>query len=210
MPNSGKFDLPYSIRGKTTTNMFSKAARKRPVASKPCLSTLSRCRCTAMRHSKTTQKNEKLYEAAVKQITEEAIFTFEKIGFVDSVKAQCLAAPRREVINLTTKTALQTLGNVATETSAVQPCPTGSVADKMELQQSQHFDLTALVKEVSALRPTATTRKFFDVCLIDGSTNLSTGKMRTIKQPVSMKKTRRQETTPWPKAARKTQFQSHS
>ena len=166
--------------------------------------------CCHAEFRKKTKKNEKLYEAAVKQITEGAIFTFEKIGFVDSVKTQYLAAPRREVINLTTTTAQQTLGNVATETSAVQPCPTGSVADKMELQQSQHFDLTALVKEVSALRPTATTRKVFDVCLIDGSTNLSTGKMRTIKQPFSMKKTRQQETTPWPKAARKTDFQSHS
>ena len=73
------------------------------------------------------------YEAAVKKISKGAIFTFEKIGFVDSVKAQYLAAPRREVINLTTTTAQQTLGNVATETTAVQPCPTGSVADKMEL-----------------------------------------------------------------------------
>ena len=48
---------------------------------------------------KKKKKNEKLYEAAVKQFTEGAIFTFEKIGFADSVKAQYLAAPRREVIN---------------------------------------------------------------------------------------------------------------
>ena len=118
---------------------------------------------------KKTRSNEKTFQATVKKFTEEALFAFEKVGFVDSVKAQYLTAPKREVINLATTTAQQALGSTSTKTSAVQPCPTGSVADKMELQQTQQFDLIALVKEVSELRPTTSGRKVFDVCLIDGS-----------------------------------------
>ena len=130
---------------------------------------------------KKTKSNDKTFQATVKKFTEQGIFAFEKVGLVDSVKAQYLTAPKREVINLATTTAQQALGSTATKTSAVQPCPTGSVADKMELQQTQQFDLTALVKEVSALRPTTNARKVFDVCLIDGSEDLQSGKMRTMK-----------------------------
>jgi hypothetical protein len=129
---------------------------------------------------KKTKKNENAYHAAVKKYAEGGTFVFEKVGFVDSIKAAYLAAPKREVINLATTSANKVLGGAASSTSAVQPCPEGSVADKMELQQNQHFDLTALVKTVSPLRP-AKGRAAFDVCLIDGSTDLSTGKMRTMK-----------------------------
>ena len=125
------------------------------------------------------------------KFTEDSIFTFEKIGFVADVKAQYLTAPKREVINLSSTTATPILGNAATangaaatgatKTSAVQPCPTGTVADKAEIDKNQHFDLTALVKDVSTLRPTTTTRQVFDVSLIDGSTDSKSGKMKMMK-----------------------------
>ena len=129
---------------------------------------------------KKTRKNEKSYQAAKSKFTEGSILVFEQIGFGDSVKAQYLTASKREVINLASTKASPSLGSIA-EASAVQPCPTGSVADKVELKQNQYFDLTALVKEVSALRPATSSRKVFDVCLIDGSTDPKSGKMQTMK-----------------------------
>ena len=84
---------------------------------------------------------------------------------------------------MATTTASVVLGQGQTATSAavpVQPCPTGTVADKMELERHQHFDITALVKEVSALRPTSNGRNVFDVCLIDGSKDQKTGKVKTM------------------------------
>ena len=111
---------------------------------------------------KKTKKNEKAYQMVVKKFTEEGIFAFEKVGCVDSVKAQYLTAPKREVINLASTTATPVLGSAANATSAaattaikagaVQPCPTGSVADKVELDKNQHFDLTALVLEYLTCR----------------------------------------------------------
>ena len=140
---------------------------------------------------KKTKKNEKSYLAAKEKYTEGKVFAFEKAGFVDSVKAQYQTATKREVINLASTAANPILGSTtdakdskdgAAETSAAQPCPIGSVADKVELGKNQHFDLIALVKEVSALRPTnKTARKVFDVVLIDGSLNPETGKMQTMK-----------------------------
>ena len=169
---------------------------------------------------KKTKRNEKSCQAAVNKYTEGRIFAFEKIGFVDSVKAQYQTAPKREVINLASATANPVLGSTtaaegkdskdgAAETSAVQPCPTGSVADKVELGQNQHFDLTALVKEVSALRPASKTRKVSDVCLIDGSSNRESGNMQTMKTAYLMKKKRQRRITPWPRSARTTCYQLH-
>ena len=48
---------------------------------------------------KKAAKNEKTYQAAVKKFTEGSILAFEKVAFVDNVKAQYQTAPMREVIN---------------------------------------------------------------------------------------------------------------
>ena len=104
---------------------------------------------------------------------------FSKIAFVEDARAAFLSAPKREVINLLESTARASVDLSPTE-CAVQPCPSGSIADKLQLQHSQRFDITALVTSVSALRAAGAERKAFDVCLLDGSSNPETNKMKTM------------------------------
>ena len=109
------------------------------------------------------------YNAALKKYTEGARFVFKDIAFAKDSKAAYLSAPKRGVVNLQNTSAEAIHGSL--DASAVQPCPTGTVAEKLELRLNQRFDITVLLKTVSALRDCGSGRQCFDVELIDGSTN---------------------------------------
>ena len=80
---------------------------------------------------KKTKKNETAYRAAIQKYTEGKIFSFENIAFADS-RAEFQSATKREVINLERTTGSHIPGKTkdgGKEAIAVQPRPTGSVAD---------------------------------------------------------------------------------
>ena len=65
--------------------------------------------------------------------------------------------------------------------SAIQPCPSGTVCEKLHLKQDQRFDLTALIKTISPVREAGLERQCFDLQLIDGSTNEAKDKTQVMK-----------------------------
>ena len=141
---------------------------------------------------KKTAKNHAAYAAALKKFTEGAVFIFKGIAFVKEAKSQYLSASKREVVNLACTTAEAVHG--LTMTSAVQPCPMGTVSEKLQLQQDQRFDLTALIKDVSPKRDagrdaqTGQDKECFDITLIDGSTNESKDKIMQMPLTIFMVK----------------------
>ena len=128
---------------------------------------------------KKTKKDETAYEAAKAKFQNGATLVFSKIAFHDSAKTAYLSAPKREVIDLAKSTATQSLDS-ASNACAVQPCPTGSVAQNHALKNNQRFDILALVKSVSDLRPAGPGRKVFEVCLLDGSRDPGNNKLKTM------------------------------
>ena len=135
------------------------------------------CYCHA--EYRKTAKNEKSYEAAMKKFKEGAVFIMKQIGFVKQSKSAYLSAPKRDVVDLalTTAEAVVGLGNAC----AVQPCPSGTVGEKLHLKQDQRFDLTALIKTISPVREAGSERRCFDVELIDGSMNEAKDKTQVMK-----------------------------
>ena len=130
------------------------------------------CRGSYVVLSCRTQKNSKresAFNRAVTQFTEGARFILKNIAFVKDSKASYLSAPKRDVINLAQTATTPVLG--LGMTSVVQPCPTGTVGHKVNLQQNQRFDITVLMRTVSAQREAGPARQFFDVECIDGSMN---------------------------------------
>ena len=128
---------------------------------------------------KKTKKSATAYEAAKTKYTEGATFMFSKIAFVEDARAAFLSAPKREVIHLLESTSRACV-ELSPTACPLQPCPSGSVADKLQLHDSQRFDITALVTSVSTLRAAGAERKAFDVSLLDGSSNPVTNKMKTM------------------------------
>ena len=62
-------------------------------------------------------------------------FMFSKIAFVEDAKAAFLSAPKREVINLLESTSRACV-ELSPTACPLQPCPSGSVADKLQLHHS--------------------------------------------------------------------------
>ena len=141
---------------------------------------------------KKSAKNHVAYAATVTKFTEGAVFIFKSIAFVKERESRYLSASKREVINLACTTAEAVHG--LTKTSAVQPCPKGTVSEKLQLQQDQRFDLTALIKDVSPKRDagqdaqTGRAKECFDITLIDGSTNKSKDKIMQMPLTIFMVK----------------------
>ena len=141
---------------------------------------------------KKTTKNASTYNTTIAKFKEGAVFIFKSIAFVKDVKSQYLSASKRDVVNLAYTTASEVKG--ITQACAVQPCPIGTVSEKLQLQQEQRFDLTALILTVSPVRDAGTDRntgadkKCCDVELIDGSTNEAKDKKMTMPLTIFMVK----------------------
>ena len=112
--------------------------------------------CCCHAEYKKTSKNEKSYDEASKKIKHGATFILKKIALVNNCKAAFLSAPKRDVIDLQCTCAEVVHG--LQQASAVQPCPTGTIREKIHLHQEQRFDITALIKSISACRPAGTGR----------------------------------------------------
>ena len=155
------------------------AAERKATALKCLLVDVNDPTCYCHAEYRKTGKNEKSYEAAMKTFKEGAVFIMKQIGFVKQSKSAYLSAPKRDVVDLalTTAEAVVGLGNAC----AVQPCPSGTVGEKLHLKQDQRFDLTALIKTISPVREAGSERRCFDVELIDGSMNEAKDKTQVIK-----------------------------
>ena len=90
-----------------------------------------------------------------------------------------LSAPTRDVVDLAFAPAEAIVG--LGKPCAVQPCPSGTVCEKLRLKQDQRFDLTALIKTISPVREAGSERQCFDLELIDGSTNEAKDKTQVMK-----------------------------
>ena len=135
------------------------------------------CYCHA--EYKKTGKNEKSYQAALKKFTEGAVFIMKQFAFHKQSKSSYLSAPKREVVDLALTTAEAVVG--LGKPSAIQPCPSGTVCEKLHLKQDQRFDLTALIKTISPVREAGSERQCFDLEFIDGSTNEAKDKTQVMK-----------------------------
>ena len=107
------------------------------------------------------------------------MFIFKKIAFVNNSKSAYLSAPKRDVVDLHCATAEAVHG--LRQASAAQPCPTGMVGEKFHLRQEQRFDITALIKSISEIRPAGPGRTCFDAVLIDGITKEDADDMMFMK-----------------------------
>ena len=135
------------------------------------------CYCHA--EYKKTSKNEKSYQAALKKFTEGAVFIMKQFAFHKQSKSSYRSAPKREVVDLAFTTAEAVVG--LGKPSAIQPCPSGTVCEKLHLKQDQRFDLTALIKTISPVREAGSERQCFDLEFIDGSTNEAKDKTQVMK-----------------------------
>ena len=107
------------------------------------------------------------------------MFIFKKIAFVNNSKSAFLSAPKRDVIDLQCTCAEAVHG--LQQASVVQPCPTGMIGETLRLHQEQRFDITALIKSISAIRPAGPGRKCFDAVLIVGNTKEDAENMMVMK-----------------------------
>ena len=80
--------------------------------------------------------------------------------------------------------AATTLSEVLEDHSAVQPVPKTTIAETMQVQQDQNFDLTAFALSRSQERMVGDSRKAFDLELADGSTDGTSGKVQTMSVTV--------------------------
>jgi len=131
------------------------------------------------------------YQAATNKLKEGAVFIMKRIAFVKHTNASYISAPKREVVDLMYTTAEAVVG--VRMASAVQPCPSGTVGGKLHLKEAQRFDVTALIKSVSATREAGPERSCFEVELIDGSTNEAKYKTHIMKVTLFQSKASRIE-----------------
>ena len=94
-------------------------------------------------------------------------FRISKVALESSVKQEYLHTPIKLKINLAKTKAEALLQQKQGET--VQACPSMSIKDCTKLQQSQRFDVTALMDALSNVRQVDATRQVISVTIIDDS-----------------------------------------
>ena len=130
---------------------------------------------------KLTKQNMKEFEQAKKKFTNGARLICTKIAFLDHAKKMYLNAPVKLMVDLANTHSELVRALVNSSSSAAQPWPEHTISELVTLTESQCFDITGLILSVSEKRPVQPTRAVFDVELIDGSTDESTGRPRTMK-----------------------------
>ena len=76
----------------------------------------------------------------MKKFKEGAVFIMKQIGFVKQSKSAYLSIPNRDVVYLGFTTAEAVVG--LRKECVVQPCPSGTVSEKLHLKQDQRFGWT--------------------------------------------------------------------
>ena len=94
-------------------------------------------------------------------------FRISKVALDNYSKQEYLHTPIKLKIDLAKTKAEPLLQQKQAET--VQPCPSMAIKDCKKLQQSQRFDVTALMDALSDVRPISVTRQVISVTIIDDS-----------------------------------------
>ena len=94
-------------------------------------------------------------------------FRISKVALGSSVKQEYLHTPIKLKIDLAKTTVEALLQQKQGET--VQACPSMSIKDCKKLQQTQRFDVTALMDELAEVRSVNATRQVISVTIIDDS-----------------------------------------
>ena len=94
-------------------------------------------------------------------------FRISKVALQSSAKQEYLHTPIKLKIDLAKTKADALMQQKQGET--VQPCPSMSIKDCKKLQQSQRFDVTALMDALSEVRAVNVTRQVIKVTIIDDS-----------------------------------------
>ena len=116
-----------------------------------------------------SKKDETKFRAVQEKLVDGLAFNMTKVSIVNDAKKQYIHAPIHTVVNLS-DTSFTPLLN-SKDAKNCYPEPPATIADCAHLTNQQFFDVTALVKSVSPVRPAgrAGSRVIFDVEIIDGS-----------------------------------------
>ena len=106
-------------------------------------------------------------EAAMVKYKDGQIFLLSKVS-VSTSEQQWVSTTVKKTINLANTTAVKT-SLLGVPGVVVQPEPPFTVADTLQLQQTQRFDITVLVVSVSDGREVKSDRQVIDVLLMDES-----------------------------------------
>ena len=113
-------------------------------------------------------KKAPLHEAETK-FKADLRFRISKVVFDTSAKQEFLHTPLKMKIDLA-RTKSDPLMQVK-QGETVQPCPAMSIRDCKSLQQTQRFDVTAIMDGISDVRPVKSSRQVVSVTIIDDSGN---------------------------------------
>ena len=120
-------------------------------------------------------------EEALKKFTEGLIFRISKVALGKVGKKQYMHAPHKVVVDLGSTRAVPVMPRPGAQ---LVPAPETTVAECAGFTMDQHFDITALIKDISAPRPGGMAqggpRVVSDVTLVDG-----TGENDGVGQPVA-------------------------
>ena len=126
------------------------------------------CYCVAV--WKMVQGNQQAVEQAAAKFKDGTLWTMSAVSLETQTKRQFISASHKMVVNLahTKMTAvLQSLHNIACDVA-----PPSTVAEILQLQSTQCFDVSALVRSVTGEATVQTkygTRERASVCCVDGS-----------------------------------------
>ena len=116
-----------------------------------------------------TKSSENKFRTVQEKLSDGLAFMMTNVSIVNDAKKQYIHAPIQTVVNLA-DTVFSPLLN-SKDTKHCYPEPPATIADCANLTNQQFFDVTALVKSVSPLRPggKSPNRVVCDVEIIDGS-----------------------------------------
>jgi hypothetical protein len=114
-----------------------------------------------------TQQDDSKFRSVQNKLSDGLAFNMTKVSIVNDAKKQYIHSPIQTVVNVGDtlfSPLLHSTGN-----KECYPEPPATIADCSHLTSQQLFDVTALVKNVSKVRPVKDNRVVFDVEIIDGS-----------------------------------------
>ena len=126
------------------------------------------------------KRNENTFRTIQQKISDGLAFTMTKVSIVGDAKKQYTHTPIQTIVNVG-DTRFAPLLN-SKDHDKCYPEPSATVAGCSHLSTQQLFDVTALVKTISAVRPVNDNRVVFDVEIIDGS--MTDDKVRTMQLAV--------------------------
>ena len=125
---------------------------------------------------KLTAKNKAAFDKHVKIHVQGAQVMMNNVCPVEASKTEYMSCSVRINVNM----ASTKLTGIFGQPSAVQPAPKTTVAQTKDIHQNQSFDLTAFILSRTDPRRGGEGRKAFDIELVDGSKDETSGKVQTM------------------------------